>query len=141
MSGSYPVTSQGPDTHVVSAAVVGGQLVFPDSGNPGMVKPTTGQADGTTCLGMAMNDAVPAGSGSNLAFGTAPPTASVAYGPATVLLTAGAGSNLTYGQLVCAGPAGTVIAGTTPTLGQFVGRCVEPAGIAVGSIGRVRLFG
>ena|ERR1700756_1650937 len=140
MSGVYPVTQHGPDTHVVSATVTGGQLVFPDSSNAGMVKPTTGQADGTTCLGVALNDAVPAGSGSNLAFGTAPPTTSVAYGPATVLLTAGTGG-VAYGQLVCAGAAGVVIAGTTPTLGQYVGRCVEPAGIAAGSKGRVRLFG
>lgn len=139
MSGVYPVTQMGPDTHTVSATVTGGQLVFPDSSNAGMVKPTTGtQADGATCLGMAMNDAVPAGSGSNLAFGTAPNTTSVVYGPATVMLKAGTGGVL-YGQLVCAGANGTVIQGTTPTFDQIIGRCVEPAGIAAGSTGRVRL--
>lgn len=136
MSGVYPVTQLGPDTYTVSATVTGGQLVFPDSSNPGMVKPTTGAVDGV--LGVALNDAVPAGSGSNTAFGTAPSTTSVAYGPATVQLTAS--GNIVFGALVSSAAAGAVTSGGTPTYDLIVGRCVEPAGITSGAKGRIRLF-
>lgn len=134
MSGLYPVTRSGPDTYEVSTTTVGGQLVMVD-GVTGKIKPTTGVVN--TVLGVALTDAVPAGSGSNLAFGTAPKTTSVAYGPSTVVLTAAA--NIAFGQLVVAAAAGQVTPGSTPTYDQIVGRCVEPAGIVSGSTGRIRL--
>jgi hypothetical protein len=137
MSGVYPVTEKGPDTYTVSATVTGGQLVFPDGSNAGMVKPTTGVVDGV--LGMAMNDAVPAGSGSGLDFATAPSTTSVAHGPSTVPLTAA--GNIVFGALVTSAASGQVATIGSGTFDQAIGRCVEPLGITSGSTGRIRLFG
>jgi hypothetical protein len=135
MSGVYPVTQLGPDTYPVSATVTGGMLVFPDSGNAGQVKPTTGAVGGV--LGVALNDAVPAGSGSNTAFGTAPSTTSVAYGPATVALKASGA--IAFGALVVAAASGQVATVGANTFDLVIGRCVEPAGIASGAVGRIRL--
>lgn len=137
MSGNYPVTRSGPDTYTVSATVTGGQLVMFDSGNAGMVKPTTGVVAGV--LGMAINDAVPAGSGSNTAFGTAPPTTSVAYGPCTAKLVASGA--IAFGDLVTAAASGAVATIGAATFDKAIGRCVEPLGIASAAKGRIRLFG
>jgi hypothetical protein len=135
MSGVYPVTQLGPDTYTVSATVTGGQLVMVD-GSTGMVKPTTGVV--SNVLGMAMNDAVPAGSGDGLHFGTAPPTTSVVYGPATVQLTASGA--IAFGALVVSAASGQVATIGSGTFDQAIGRCVEPAGISSGAVGRIRLF-
>lgn len=135
MPGSYPTLQLGPATYEVSVTVTGGQLVMVD-GTTGKVKPTTGQV--ATVLGVALNDAVPAGSGSQLNYATARKEVSVAYGPAEVVLTAAA--NIAFGQKVVAGAAGAVIPGTSPTFDQIVGVCTEPAGILSGATGRVRLY-
>lgn len=134
MPGSYPTLQLGPATYEVSATVTGGQLVMVD-GTTGKVKPTTGQV--AVVLGVALNDAVPAGSGSQLNYATARKEVSVAYGPAEVVLTAAA--NIAFGQKVVAAAAGQVTPGTTPTFDQIVGICTEPGGILSGATGRVRL--
>lgn len=135
MAGTYPVTQLGPDTYEVSATVTGGQLVMVD-GSTGKVKPTTGVV--SNVLGVALTDAVPAGSGSNTAFGTAPKTTSVAYGPATVKLTAA--GTIAFGALVTSAASGQVATIGAGTFDQAIGRCVEPAGLTVGVVGRIRLF-
>jgi len=135
MAGTYPVTQLGPDTYEVSATVTGGQLVMVD-GSTGKVKPTTGVV--SNVLGVALTDAVPAGSGSNTAFGTAPKTTSVAYGPATVKLTAA--GTIAFGALVTSAANGQVATIGAGTFDQAIGRCVEPAGLTVGVAGRIRLF-
>lgn len=135
MSGVYPITRSGPDTYTVSATVTGGQLVMIDGSNPGQVKPTTGAVDGV--LGVALTDAVPAGSGSSSAFGTAPSTCSVAYAPNTVVLTAS--GSISFGDLVVAAASGQVATVGANTFDKVIGRCVEPAGISSAATGRIRL--
>lgn len=135
MSATYPVTQDGPDTYEVSVTTTGGQLVMVD-GSTGKVKPTTGVV--SAVLGAALTDAVPAGSGSATAFGTAPKTTSVAYGPATVRLTASGA--IAFGALVTSAAAGAVATIGAGTFDQAIGRCVEPAGISSAGVGRIRLF-
>jgi hypothetical protein len=138
MSGTYPTLQLGPATYQVSVAVTGGQLVMADASNAGMVKPTTGAVAGV--IGVALTDAVPVGSGSNLNYATARYETAVAYGPAEVVLTvASGGTALLFGDLVVAAAAGQCSKGTTPTYDLIVGRCTEPGGIALGASGRVRL--
>lgn len=135
MSGIYPVTQLGPDTFEVSTTTTGGQVVMVD-GSTGKIKPTTGVVNNV--LGVALNDAVPAGSGSQTAFGTAPKTTSVAYGPATVKCTASGA--IAFGALVTSAASGQVATIGAGTFDQAIGRCVEPAGISSGAAGRIRLF-
>jgi len=137
MAGSYPVLQLGPATYEVSAAVTGGQLVMVDTANAGKVKVATIAADGLLVLGVALDDAVPTGSGSNLNFGTARNRVAVAYGPAEVILKAT--GNVAFGEQVVCAALGTVASIASGTFGQAVGRCTEPAGITGGSTGRVRL--
>lgn len=140
MSGSFPVLQFGPATYEVSAAVTGGQLVEVD-GSTGKVKPATGTA-GHNVLGMAMSDAVPAGSGDNLHFGTARKEVAVAYGPAEVILTVASGASqaIAFGGTVIAAANGQVTYAATPTYDQIVARCTEPGGVAAGASGRFRLY-
>lgn len=139
MAGSFPTLQRGPATYQVSTAVTGGQVVVVD-GSTGFIKPSTGASGGDkNVLGVALGDAVPAGSGSNLNFATARYEVAVAYGPAEVVVTA-AGGTLAFGALVAAGAAGTVVAISTGTFDQVVGRVTEPGGIASGATGRVRLY-
>jgi hypothetical protein len=104
-----------------------------------MVKPCV--VGSKAVLGLALNDAVPAGSGSQQNYTTARYDVAVAYGPAEVICTATAAA-IPFGALVAAGAAGTVVAiATAPgTYDQAVGRCTEPAGILASGTGRVRLF-
>jgi hypothetical protein len=135
MPGSYPTLQLGPATYEVSTTTTGGQLVAVD-GTTGKVKPTTAAAD--KCIGVALNDAVPAGSGSQLNYATARKEVAVAYGPAEVVLTATGA--IAFGALVVAAAAGTCATVGSGTFDQVVGRCTEPAGIVGGATGRVRLF-
>jgi hypothetical protein len=135
MSGSFPVLQFGPATYEVSAAVTGGQLLEVD-GTTGKVKPSTGTT-GHKPIGVALGDAVPAGSGDNLHFGTARKEVAVAYGPAEMLLTASGA--IAFGDLVVPAASGAVATVGSGTFDQVVGRCTEPAGITSGATGRVRL--
>lgn len=135
MAGSYPVLQLGPATYAVNVTVAGGQLVEPDSTTK-KVKPAT--AASKAVLGMAMTDASPAGSGSNLSFATNPPTVAVAYGPAEVLLTTTA--DIAFGGLCIAGAAGTVSPIASGTFDQVVAKCTDPNGVLSGATGRFRLM-
>lgn len=135
MSGVYPVTQLGPDTYEVSTTTTGGQLVMVD-GSTGKVKPTTGVV--SNVLGVALTDGAPAGSGSATAFNTAPKTISVGYGPGTYPMTAA--GTIAFGALVTSAASGQVATIGAGTFDQAIGRCVEPAGLTVGVVGRIRLF-
>lgn len=137
MPGSYPVLQLGPETFTCSVAVTGGQLVEPD-GTTGMIKPAT--AGSKAVLGMATDDAAPAGSGSRLNYATPRIDVAVVYGPAEVVLTAATGANIPFGALVAAGALGTVAPIASSTFDQAIGRCTEPAGITASGSGRIRLF-
>lgn len=137
MAGSFPTLQRGPATYQVSQAVTGGQLVEPDS-TTGFIKPAA--ATSVAVLGVALGDAVPAGSGSNTNFATARYEVAVAYGPAEAILTVAGGTAVAFGEAVVSAAAGTVAHAASPTFGQIVARCTEPAGVASGSSGRFRLY-
>lgn len=135
MAGSYPFLELGPATYQANVTVTGGQLVMPDS-TTGKVKPATAAA--TSVLGMAMTDASPAGSGSNVNFATNPPDVAVAYGPADVYLTTTA--DIAFGGLCIAAAAGKVAPIASGTFDQVVAKCTDPAGVLSGATGRFRLM-
>lgn len=124
----------GPDTYQVSAAVVGGQLVVPTTG--GKIGPAGASA--LTVLGVALNDALPAGSDVDTTFSTVRPDVAVAYGPAEVRVTYTAAA--VFGAKLMAAAAGQVTPVTAdgdPRL--IVGICTEPAGVGAAGVGRMRI--
>lgn len=128
----------GPASYEVSAAVTAGQLVMPD-GTTGKVKPATAAA--TTVLGVARDDAAPAGSGSSTNFATLRPEVAVYAAPYEVKVTASA--DVDFGEKVVVGsvagqvaPVATAAATDATTV---VGYCTEPGGIVSGAKGRIKL--
>jgi hypothetical protein len=148
MAGIKPVLEFGPLTFSANVNINGGQLVEPDSANPGFIKPAS---SGTTkCLGVAIGDAAglptPSQSGTD-AWGNPtymaqlpPNEVGVAVHGVWRLTAKGA---IAFGDYVIVGStAGTVSSGgATPNPLQVVGRCVDPAGIADGARGKILLFG
>jgi cell division ATPase FtsA len=122
----------GPATYTVSTAVTAGQVVMVD-GTTGLVKPATAAA--TTCLGVARDDAAPAGSGSSTNFATLRPEVAVYSAPYEVKVTAAA--DCAFGVKVIAAANGQVTPGAV--VGQIVGYVTEPAGITAGNKGRIKL--
>jgi hypothetical protein len=122
----------GPATYEVNVAVTAGQVVVPD-GTTGKIKPAVG-AD-LTVLGVARDDAAPAGSGSSTNFSTLRPEVAVYSAPYEVRVTFAANTN--FGQKVVAAANGQVTPGVTA--GQVVGYCTEPAGVTAGNKGRIKL--
>lgn len=122
----------GPATYVVNAAVTAGQVVVPD-GTTGMIKPAVG-AD-AVCLGVARDDAAPAGSGTATNFATLRPEVAVYSAPYEVRVTFAA--NTTFGQKVIAAAGGQVTPGVVA--GQVVGYCTEPTGVLAGNKGKIKL--
>lgn len=139
MTAVKPYLQLGPATYEVNVAVTGGQLVMPDA-TTGKVKPTTGPV--LTCLGVAADDAAPAGSGSSTDYGTLRPHVAVYSAPHEVKCLV-SGADVVFGQKVIAGAAGTVvgISGTAAAVDatSIVGYVTEPAGIVSGSRGRIKL--
>jgi len=144
MPGVVPAYPCGPITFEVSANVVGGQLVVPD-GTTQKVKPSVG--GDATVLGIATKDAVPSATSqdstvpiSQNAFNFSPVSPYVAVaGDGTWPMTAAAA--IAFGALVKAAAAGAVtpfVEGTDDA-SLVVGQCVDPAGIASGSVGLIRL--
>jgi len=136
MSGVHYTLQHGPDTVEVSAAVTGGQLVEVD-GTTGKVKPAG--AGAVDVLGVAANDANPAGSDTDTNYANARPHVAIYYTPVDIPVTyAGAA---TFGQKLVAAADGEVTPYTagTSTFDQIVGVCTEPGGVAAGAKGRIRL--
>lgn len=127
----------GPITREVSAAVTAGQLVMPD-GTTQKVKPAT--AGATTVIGVARDDAAPAGSGSATNFATLRPEVAIFQAPYVVKVKFAAdcadGVKVIAAAIGQVTPVGAAVAldGTT-----VVGYCVEPAGVLSGAFGRIKL--
>lgn len=135
MPGAYPYMQDGPATFGVNVTVTGGQLVQPDAAT-GLVKPAV--AGSLLVLGVALADAAPAGSGSNLAFGTNRPTVAVQRGADCRVTYAAA---CAFGVKLIAAANGQVTpAGATPDSASLVGQCMEPAGALSGAVGRAWIF-
>jgi hypothetical protein len=147
MPGLHRNLKSGPSTGVVSAAVVGGQLVEADPSNVGYVRPAS--AASITVLGVAYGDAQAAGSDPGVGGNTGPlnigwphPEVAIEYGPADVDVVYSVAAH--YGDLLLAaanGQVAPVADGVTPAAGSFVGRCTQPTGVATGAVGSMRLFG
>lgn len=137
MPGVIPRQVQGPDTFEVSSAVTGGQLVEPDTG--GKIKPAA--ANSTKVLGVALNDAQPAGSAPNNPINTGWPSPQVAVArDVDVRVTYNAAANLGDPLVTTAnGQVKPYTAGTS-TFDQVIGRCTEPLGVAAGAVGRARIY-
>lgn len=136
MSGINPVLQLGPDTVTVNVAVVGGQLVEPDTTAPGKVKPCT--AGSTQCLGVALEDGSPTSAQTALNYATARPEIAVAYSPVDCRVIYTAAAN--FGDVLIAAATGQVTpAGAAPDARTIVGRCTEPLGVGAGAVGRIRL--
>ena len=147
MAGIRPVLEFGPLSFSANVNINGGQLVEPDAGNPGFIKPAT--AATTKCLGVAHGDAagLPApNKTSSDAWGNptymahVPPNeVAVAIHGVWRLTASGA---IPFGNYVVCGANGVVVdGGATPNALQVVGRCVEPGGIADGARGKILLGG
>lgn len=147
MSGVLPFLWDGPDTCEVSAPVTGGQLVAPDTANPGKVAPAP--AGATNCLGVALTDAHPTGSAPADPLHTDWPEPHVAVADdVDIHVTYAAAA--AYGDLLVCAANGQVTpvtdAAATPTGADvtatrgIVGRCTEPAGVSgAGVVARARI--
>jgi hypothetical protein len=135
MSGVNPVLVEGPDTVTVNVAVLGGQLVMPDTG--GRVKPAT--AGATTVLGVALEDGQPTSAQTPLNFSIARPEIAICYGDVDIRVTYAASA--AWGVKLKAAASGQVtpwISGTDAA-DLIVGVCTEPAGVSSAAVGRMRL--
>lgn len=147
MAGIRPVLETGRQTFSANVNINGGQLVEPDSGNPGFIKPCT--AGSTKCLGAAISDAagLPAPNQSstdawgNPIYKAQEPPNEVAVAQDGVWRLTASGA-IPFGNYVIPGANGTVAdGGATPNPLQVVGRCVDPLGIADTVRGKIRLGG
>lgn len=142
MASSVPYNKMGPDTYDVNALVPGAVLVEPDA-TTGKVKTCT--AGSVKCLGVALYSAAPQGSiqGATsygevvIDMSTLQTEVAVMWQGTTRLTATGA---IAFGDPVICAANGTVsVAGATPDARTVIGRCVEPAGIAGGAQGLIRL--
>jgi len=140
MSGVSVRQCDGPDTYEVSAAVTGGQLVAPTTG--GKVGPAGAAV--ANVLGVALQDAQPAGSAPTNPINTGWPSSKVAVARGVDVrgVTYAAATN--FGDLLISAANGQVtpISGTAAAADarQVVGRCTEPLGVTSGGVGRIHIF-
>lgn len=145
MAGVDQVTKTGPKTFTPAEVILGGQLVEARAGG----RIGVAAAASVKVLGVALSDA------QSPDTAAAPPTAdqfgrpivnalpiatsvAVAYGGAEVRLTYSAAA--TFGALLVSTGAGKVgPAEAAADAALIVGRCTEPAGVATGKTGLVRL--
>jgi len=144
MAGVVARTRMGPETYIAGESLVGGLLVVPGSGGTaGMV--IKAGANATTWLGVTAYDAEPAtATGVDTVWGGAyprigldvprPEVAVIWHGSPKIKFTGAAN----FGDLVYPAASGTV--STTAGTGRAVGQVIDPAGVASGAMGRVRLF-
>ena len=136
-------TRLGPETFEAGVAITGGQLVKAGSGGTaGKVIPTAGVND--EWLGVALYDAQPAGTtGATSTWGFATVDASVPQPNVAVAwhgtLKLTASEALNFGDIVYPSATAGAVQKTTTT-GRRVGQVVDPAGIANGAAGLIRLF-
>lgn len=142
MASVVPYNIQGPDTYIANVLIAGAVLVEPDAAT-GKVKVCT--AGSVKCLGVALYSAAPAGSiQGTTSYGevvidmsTLQEEVAVAWQGTYKLTATGA---IAFGDPVICAANGTVsVAGATPDARTVIGKCVEPAGIAGGAVGLIRL--
>lgn len=148
MSGITQVTKTGPRSYVPASGtvVLGGQFV--EGRANGRIG--TAAAGSLKVLGVALSDAQsPEGlaTGSETAivngrpvtnYAQLPTVTAVAYSGAEVPVTYSAAA--TFGDvLVCTADGKVAPAGATPDARTIVGKCTEPAGVALGAVGLVRI--
>lgn len=149
MAGQAVYRKTGPDTYspVSGATVLGGQLVEAAAG--GRIQKCG--AGSVKVLGVALTDAI---APEQVATGTTtdalgrPVLAAVAVPSSTavaydVICKVTYAANANFGDLLISAANGTVTpAGATPDARTIVGRCVEPAGVVVGTNpkGLARIF-
>jgi len=139
MSGVLVRQVQGPDTYEVSVAVTGGQLVVPTSG--GKIGPAGAAA--ANVLGVALQDAQPAGSAPTNPINTGWPSSKVAVArDVDVRVTYTAAANFGDKLITAANGQVTPISGTAAATDarQIVGMCTEPLGVTAGAVGRARIY-
>lgn len=141
----------GPQTYEANVTVDGGQLVEPDAATA-KVKPCT--ATSTKCLGVALYRAEPSSTtGVDTTYGYPRvgmdvPRSEVAVASTGVFKLTATGA-IAFGDLVVPAANGTVstlaaaggayVQAEANAARAIVGQCVEPAGIAGGATGRIRL--
>ena len=141
MPGVTPRFSEGPVTFTAIAAITGGQLV---DGVAGGVQPSG--AASNVCVGVALSDALPAGTSQTPTVPGAPVSVNLAPYPSTVAVANEGIYPLTYAaaatfgqRLVTAANGQVTPAAATPDARQVVGICFEPNGVALGAVGAVNL--
>lgn len=132
----------GPETYFVSTAVTGGTVVEWDTTTPAKVRPAG--AASTTFVGIALDDANPAGTDPStpLNFAYARPWVAVAKAPLETYAVYAAAA--TFGTLlVCAanGQVTPIGAAALADARSIVGWCSDPNGVGSGVLGRVTLTG
>lgn len=130
----------GPETFEVNVQVDGGMLVEPDAAT-GKIKPAV--VDSAKWLGVALYDAQPAGTtGAATVWGFANTDTSIPQPNVAVAWTGEfklkAAAALNFGDVVYCAANGAVQKATTT--GRAVGIVMDPAGIASGAYGLIRLF-
>lgn len=153
MAGIRVVFEKGPLTFLATTVANGGNIpagvfVEPDGTGTGATRIKPATAGSVKVLGVAIGDA----SGSNFSVSNAtdawgrptvdhglqpPNEVAVAYQGVWRLKVVG---RVEFGDPVKVGAGGLPTAhgaGTAATLGQVVGRCVEPGGIADGAVGKI----
>ncbi|WP_067573683.1 hypothetical protein [Nocardia acidivorans] len=147
MAGVLQVTRGGPKTFIPASGevILGGQLVEARAGG----RIGVAAAASVKVLGVALSDAIapeqnpPANSTDALgrvivSAVPVPTNTAVAYSGDEVSVKYSAAAN--FGDKLVATAAGTVApAGATPDARTIVGICTEPAGVALGATGLVRI--
>lgn len=129
MAAITPQYETGPRTYAAFSAIAAGQLVIPHGGTASTIDPAGAAA--LNVVGVALNDAAPAGTDPATDLAARPVECVVAYN-VDVLVTFAAAAN--FGDRLKAAASGKV---TPMTLGtdadeQCIGTCTQPGGVAGG---------
>lgn len=142
MAGVIPRFTTGPVTYNVVETVRGGQIVEARAGS----KVGVAGAGSTKVLGVATKDATPPASQQSVdAFGRQVTnlteiTEFVAVGHAAEYPVTYAAAAAFGDPLVAAANGQVAPAGAAPDARTIIGRCTEPAGVALGAVGLARIF-
>lgn len=140
MAAITPIYRGGPYTFPAFSAIAAGQLVIPHTGTSTTIDPAGAAA--VNVIGVALNDAAPAGTDPATDLAARPVEVTVAWGvdvQVTYSLAANFGDRL---KATAAGQVAPLIIGTD-ALHLSVGTCTQPGGVLVGAKGRalIKPFG
>lgn len=126
----------GPTTHQAAAPIVGGQVVVPDPTDDTLIRPAG--AGATNVIGVALNDALPAGSDDDLVYSTVRPDVALANSPMVVPVVFAAAA--TYGDHVVAADAGQVTPATAAVDSRLIiGKVVDKGDVPANGVAHIRL--